>query len=195
MLNTSWLTQRIAVEARSCNQKSYKLPKCTIQFKWCRYLPPKQWLSVSTTLLGAPFLPNLVTDQIQIKLIDEQIVKFVQSSPVDFKPSPHPKRIIHLIHAPLLATLCLQKLTHSKLCSCSLSLSCPKTKLHFEFRCECPRTWKAQERHQYCGAKGRAMSEVVTASVGGFPSRNTMLEVKWTKTNKIQQYLHAKSCS
>lgn len=153
MLNTSWLTQRIAVEARSCNQKSYKLPKCTIQFKWYRYLPPKQWLSVSTTLLGAPFLPNLVTDQIQIKLIDEQIVKFVQSSPVDFKPSPHPKRIIHLIHAPLLATLCLQKLTHSKLCSCSLSLSCPKTKLHkpsdMKSSRKAPVLWCKRQSHEW----------------------------------------------
>lgn len=51
------------------------------------------------------------------------------SSPADFKlSSPHPERILHRSHAWLLSTLCLQELTHPKLCSYVLSLSCPKTK-------------------------------------------------------------------
>lgn len=34
----------------------------------------EKWLPMSTTLEGLPFLPNLVSDQIQIGLTDEQMV-------------------------------------------------------------------------------------------------------------------------
>lgn len=105
-----------------------QIPKCTTPFKWCQYLPLEKWLPMSTTILGLPFLPNLDTDQIQIKLTDEQIVNLQCSALWVSHCPPCPKRILHHIHAWLPSTLCLQKLIHVKLFSNSLSLSCQKTK-------------------------------------------------------------------
>lgn len=68
------------------------------------------------TVLGAPLVPNLVRGQIQITLTGQQIEKFQCPAPVGFKLSIHPKGILHHLHAWLLTTFYLQKLTHSKVC-------------------------------------------------------------------------------